>query len=284
MPEFLHDFRVALRRTRSTLSQMKGVLPEEITRYFMEEFSWLASKTGPSRDLDVYLLKIPAYRAALYPTARKELEPLVRLLEEKKKVELGRLRRCLRSKRFHRLLEDWRAFLETPDTPDPALPNAQRPIRDVASERIWKALDKVQRRGARIGQFTPAKDLHRLRIDCKKLRYLLSFFQSLYPRDSLKPLNRELKGLQDHLGDFNDLQIQREALGSFAEEMMAARTAPPATLLAMGQLMGQLEGKQTKEREAFHQQFSLVFPAQEAEKTQGGVRAQPRGRPQAQNR
>jgi CHAD domain-containing protein len=254
--EFLHDFRVAVRRTRSALTQLRGVYPETVTEHFIEEFRWLGAKTGPARDIDVYLLKIPAYRAALSPSARKDLEPLVALLREKKKVELQRLRRRLRSGRFTRLIEEWKEFLETPGGQEPELPHAGRPTQDVASERIWKAFTKVRKRGKKIGRFTPAEELHRLRLDCKKLRYLLTFFESLYPPKAIEPLIQELKRLQDHLGNFNDLQVQREALGAFAEEMMAGKAGPPATLLAMGQLMGQLEGKQAKEREAFHDHFA----------------------------
>jgi CHAD domain-containing protein len=264
--EFLHDFRVAVRRTRSALTQLRGVFPEEVTEHFVQEFRWLGTKTGPARDIDVYLLKIPAYRAALYPSARKDLEPLVRLLHEKKKVELQSLRRCLRSKRFTRLLEEWQGFLEMPEIQETQLPHALRPIKAVASERIWKAFNKVRKRGKKIGRFTPAEDLHRLRLDCKKLRYLLTFFQTLYPEKSIKALIQELRRLQDHLGDFNDLQVQREALGGFAEEMMAAKAGPPATLLAMGQLMGQLEGKQEKERAAFHDHFARFASAKNLRK------------------
>lgn len=253
--EFLHDFRVAVRRTRSALTQLKGVFPDADVDHFSEEFRWLGARTGPTRDFDVYLLKIPAYREALHPGAREDLEPLVRLLQKKRRVEHRRLRRCLGSKRFNRLVEDWRAFLEAPDAPDSDLPNARRPIREVASERIWKAFNKVLRRGGKIGRKASAKALHRIRIDCKKLRYLITFFRSLYPAEALNPFIKELKRLQDHLGNFNDLQVQREALRSFAEEMMATEVGPPATLLAMGQLMGQLEGQQIQERESFHQHF-----------------------------
>ena len=264
--EFLHDFRVAVRRTRSALTQLKSVLPQAEVDHFSGEFRWLGARTGPTRDLDVYLLKIPAYREALHQGAREDLEPLVRLLQEKKRVEHRKLRRCLGSKRFNRLMEDWRAFLETPDVPGSDLLNARRPIREVASERIWKAFNKVLRRGGEIGRKTAAEALHRLRIDCKKLRYLITFFRSLYPAKALNPLIKELKRLQDHLGDYNDLQVQREALGRFAEEMMATTVGPPATMLAMGQLMGQLEGKQIQEREAFHQHFGQFSCAKNQER------------------
>lgn len=253
--EFLHDFRVAVRRTRSALTQLKGIFPQGDVDHFSEEFRWLGKKTGDARDYDVYLLNIPAYRESLHPEAQKDLEPLVRLLQEKKSVEHRKLRRCMGSRRFQLLVKDWQTYLNGPDILDPGLFDAQRPIGEVASERIWKAFTKVLKRGAKIGETTPAKALHRLRIDCKKLRYLITFFRSLYPAEALDPIIRELKRLQDHLGDFNDLQVQQEALQRFAEELMAIEIGPPATLLAMGQLMGQQEGKQILEREAFHHYF-----------------------------
>ena len=61
--------------------------------------------------------------------------------------------------------------------------------------------------------------------------------------------------LQDNLGDFNDLQVQVAALHTFADEMMETGVGPPATLMAMGQLMGQLEAEQVLERRAFHKRF-----------------------------
>jgi CHAD domain-containing protein len=45
-PEFLHDFRVAVRRTRSALSQIKGVLPAPVLERFRPEFAWLGEITA----------------------------------------------------------------------------------------------------------------------------------------------------------------------------------------------------------------------------------------------
>ena len=67
--EFLHDFRVAIRRTRSALSQIKDVFPKRITDRYKSEFAWLGQMTSPSRDLDVYLLTFDDYRDSL-PAAR----------------------------------------------------------------------------------------------------------------------------------------------------------------------------------------------------------------------
>ena len=74
--EFLHDFRVAIRRTRSGLSQIKDVLPKSITREFAERFANLGSQTNRLRDLDVYLLQQESYRRMLGPDIRPALAPL----------------------------------------------------------------------------------------------------------------------------------------------------------------------------------------------------------------
>ena len=254
--EFLHDFRVAIRRARSAASQLKDVFPPIAVEDLRRELRWLGRKTGPARDMDVYLFRIPGYRESLPEGADKDLEPLVRLLREKKKKELGMLRRCLRSARHRRLVKDWAVFIDGRKLGEDPGPEAHRPIAAVASERIWQAFEKVIRKGGDIGPQTPAKALHRLRLDCKKLRYLISFFRSLYPAEELDSITQELKSLQKHLGEFNDLQVQQEALRRFAEELMETKRGPPATLLAMGQLLGQLEAAQAGERAMFHQHFS----------------------------
>jgi len=46
--EFLHDFRVAVRRTRAGLSQIKGILPANSSAYYADFFSWLGQITGPT--------------------------------------------------------------------------------------------------------------------------------------------------------------------------------------------------------------------------------------------
>jgi CHAD domain-containing protein len=254
-PEFLHDFRVAVRRARSALAQVPGMFPEEIVLHFSEEFGWLGERTGPTRDMDVYLLKIPAYQRALPEGVREELEPLVRFLSLKKRSAHRTMVRSLGTERYARFVREWGTYLLTPVEPEPSLPRAHAPIGVVARQRIWKVFRKVLKRGRKTDRKTSPETLHRLRIDCKKLRYLMTFFQSLFPPGALKPLIKELKNLQDTLGDFNDLYVQRAALLGFAAEMMASGKAPPGTLMAMGQLMGQLESRQAVEGEAFHARF-----------------------------
>jgi CHAD domain-containing protein len=253
--EFLHDFRVAVRRTRSALRQIKGVYPPEVVDQFSDEFRWLGQITGPTRDLDVYLLKMADYEATLPTPVVENLQPLVEFLRHRQRGEQSRLALSLVEERYRALISSWQHFLDEPIAPETGLPNAQRPIREVSSERIWKVYRNVLSNGRAIGLDTPPEALHRLRIECKKLRYLLEFFRSLYDAGQIEQMVGALKQLQDNLGDFNDYQVQQESLGAFAGQMLESGATQAETLMAMGRLVERLEAGQARERQRFAKRF-----------------------------
>jgi CHAD domain-containing protein len=254
--EFLHDFRVSVRRTRSALTQLKGVLPPAAVAHFKTEFSWLGQITGPTRDLDVYLLKMPAYRASLPAHLRDDLDPLREFLERHQRSEHRVLIQFFDTQRYRSLLSDWQGFLEQPLPEDPYRPEGATPILDLASRRIWRSSRRVLKKGDAIDPRTPAQALHRLRIECKKLRYLLEFFRSLYPETQMLPLINALKRLQDNLGDFNDLEVQQDTLKQFAQTMLVEKIGTVNSLMAMGRLVERLEHRQVEERQLLHKRFA----------------------------
>lgn len=254
--EFLHDLRVATRRTRSALSQIKGILPPDLLEDFKERFAWLGKVTGPTRDLDVFLLTYPNYLAQLPKPLRPALEPLRLFLVAHRKTEQAALKRKLGSAHFRKLLHDWQSLLNDLPAPDPTLqPNAIRSAKDVADERIWRMFRRVVKEGRAIDETSCNADLHELRKSCKKLRYLIEFFQSLYGSDS-KPLVAALKRLLDNLGEFQDLEVQAGKLTGFAENMQQEGNLPLSTLLAMGGLITELLRGQDAVRAEFASRFA----------------------------
>ncbi len=254
--EFLHDFRVAVRRTRSVLSRIKQVFPDEAVVRFREAFAWLGRVTGPTRDLDVYLLKTDAYKAGMSASVQKDLDPLLNFLHTRRQYEHRCLVRKLDTDAYRGLIRDWRIFLDEAAGPNDLPANAGRPIRDVASERIWRVYRRLYKNGRMITPDTPAEVLHDLRKESKKLRYLLELFRSLYPSDEIRPLTRPLKQLQDNLGDFNDYEVQQHAINGFADLMMAENRYPASVFMAMGHLVERLELGQKKERARFQSCFA----------------------------
>jgi len=254
--EFLHDLRVAVRRTRSALSQIKEVFPADLVEQYKEAFGWLGEITGPVRDLDVYLLDFNDYQASLPETLRPHLEPLRDFILDHYGGEQQALVAHLDSKRFHDLLRDWRAFLEAPVPERSVVPNAMRPVKAVADERIWSMYKRVRKEGLAMTPQSPPEDMHELRKSCKKLRYLIEFFDSLYPRPEVRQLVKLLKVLLDNLGNFQDLAVQAGHLRDMAQRMRDEERASTDTLLTMGVLVGHLLEQQHQAREEFAEIFA----------------------------
>jgi CHAD domain-containing protein len=262
--EFLHDLRIAVRRSRSALKLAGDALPGGMARRFRPEFKWLGDLTTPTRDLDVYLLGFPGMAAGLIAATADELEPFHDHLVRSRAAAQRLLARGLRSARFTRLTAEWRQAL-TAAAAARGRPTAGR----LAASRIARAHRRVIRDGGAITATSPAGSLHELRKRCKELRYLLELFGSLYDPGELWRAVRELKALQDCLGEFQDMQVQHEELQAFAAQMMAERSAPAATLLAMGEIAAGLATRQRRARSEFAGRFrDFASPA-----SQGRIQA-----------
>ena len=272
--EFLHDFRVSVRRTRSALAQIKSVFPAPELDRFREEFGWLGKTTNLLRDLDVHLLGMPDYRAMLPEAERGALDPFEDLLARRRGVEHERLVGDLDSERYAALVREWDRFLEQPPHADGgAKPkNAERPILDVAAERVRRAHRKVLARGRAIEDDSPAEALHALRIDCKKLRYLLEFFAEIFSADDVAVLVKALKHLQDNLGRHNDLDVQGRTVRQYAQELAAEGTLEGATVQALIDLMAALESARREERGRFAGCFGRFDTRKNAGRLERAVR------------
>lgn len=247
-PEFLHGFRVAIRRSRSALTQLGGILPTERAAHLRAELSWLGEATNAKRDSDVYRLKLPGYRAELPEHVRADLEPLAAFLHERDRAAQAQVLAALDSERYRALLAAWRALVAGASEAADAPPDAARPILEVANERIWPSYQGLVRKARKVGPDAPPERLHRVRIAGKKLRYLLEFFRGLYPETEIAPLVSGLRKLQDSLGDFNDYAVQRHALRHLAEDMFETRRGTVALYMAMGRLTEHLELSEARER------------------------------------
>ena len=244
--EFLHDLRVAVRRTRSILKLAGDVLPAKLTEQFQPEFKWLGDLTTPVRDLDVYLLELDTMAARLASADPRDLDPFRSFLVRHRAAERRRLVRGLRSRRFKQTMSDWRTALTHVAEDGDGSPA----VAALARQRIERAFRNVVRRGKRIAADSPSEQVHELRKRCKELRYLLEVFRPLCADAPYRPLIKELKALQDTLGEFQDGEVQHEAVREFAGLMMEQGAAPPATVLAMGELAAQLDAHQLNARSA----------------------------------
>jgi CHAD domain-containing protein len=208
------------------------------------------------RDLDVYLLKEETYRSRLPVALRKDIDLLFEYLKQKRTLALQEVIQGLDSEGYSQILADWETFLNMPPQDTPNTPNANRPIKEVAQQRINKRYRGAIKLGNRIIAMRDYEQLHYLRIECKKLRYLMEFFSSLFHTKKITTLINQLKKLQDNLGDYNDLCMQQEYLLNIANEIDTSEPESKMTLLAIGSLIGSMEDERQRVRESFDQIFS----------------------------
>lgn len=251
--EFLHDFRVAVRRTRSVLKLLGDVLPAGLADRLVPEFRWLGDVTTPTRDLDVYLLELDSLAATV--THPDDLVAFGAYVRDKRSAAQRVLAKALRSQRYTELVSGWRgALAEVIAHPS----HAEMTAAALAEERLHQSFRKCRRRAAGITAESESELIHDLRKACKEMRYLMEVFKPLLDKAAYKSVLADFKELQDLLGEFQDGEVQAAALRQFAQEMVDAGKVDANAILAMGELSGKFEARQRAAREtltAHHENY-----------------------------
>ena len=119
--------------------------------------------------------------------------------------------------RYDELLGSFGALLE--DAPSPGAVRRWRSFKvsDGVDKYLKKSLKRVLKLGRKVGDEAHAKDLHRLRIRAKRLRYELEFFAVAYK--SLDKAALEAKALQDLLGEHQDACTASDRLQRYARSL-----------------------------------------------------------------
>lgn len=237
--EFLHDYRVAVRRTRSALSHFGGVLTPRALAWGTRFFADLGRRTGAARDLDVLLLELPGYANRLPEERAAGLDAMRARLAADRTTEYADFARWLATKTYARGVERWRREIEglraAEDGPS---------IGALAAGAIQATAAKVFKQAKKIRRTDDDEPVHRLRIRCKKLRYVLEFSRTLTPGGEVAELIAALKRLQDVLGTFNDVVVHAPRLTATASR----EPSDPALALATGWLLAELERRHREVR------------------------------------
>ncbi len=229
--EFVHQYRVSLRKLRSLISLMKTVLPDDEAQQLKNRLSQLASTTGALRDLDVFLLEQEDYQALLPGAYRNGFAQLIATVQKDRKRALRAVQRSLQSERYAKACSKLRSRLDREPVGNST--HGDKPIRSLASKKILRRYERIRSAAALIEAHSPDDDVHEIRIECKKLRYMLEFFAELYPGKHIKPLLSALKSLQDLLGQFNDFAVQQLFLDDYANQGSPQQAAAVHGLIAV---------------------------------------------------
>ena len=208
--EGLHQLRVAFRRLEVAL----GAFGREFGQDWIEELRGrakiLLGRLSPARDLDVFTSK---HLASPPKSGVSEGLPQLRArAEAARDTAWMTAMECIGSADFEILTDDVAALAgsQLPLTRDHKLKRTARRILNRQNRRVKKR--------ARAAKSEKEGDLHRLRIALKKLRYTAEFFAPLYPRGDVERYLKQVRGLQNHLGELNDVANVRSVVGGLMRE------------------------------------------------------------------
>ncbi len=246
--EFVHHFRVSLRMTRAAVAQLKVVYPEQDVVMLKERFGKLGRETNHLRDLDVLILDKPRYLSLLPASLSDGLLPMFDDFERERVAEVKRIASWLTSAAYRTEISELQALFEK-SYPARETEWSEKPSIVLAVNRIMKRYKAIRKAALKISNDTPDEAIHSIRIDCKKLRYLLYFFGSLFDKKQLQTATKQLKLLQDKLGIFNDLTVQGQYLENYLQETEHREKKDIYLIAALGGLIATLHAMQLIERQ-----------------------------------
>jgi CHAD domain-containing protein len=210
LPEGVHQMRVATRRARAVLKAFRPALGPD-ARTLSRELSWLCNTLGAVRDLDVQLERLAGYRAQVPAKRLEVVEAFGRSQQAEREAVQRELRDALASSRYLRLLEQGQCLQRRLE--ESAAADA-RTIRDAAGPLVRAHVRAIRRAGRGISRRSKARDLHRLRIRIKRMRYQLEILSAPYGAE-LSRAFEALRRMQNRLGEHQDAQVARGELKAY---------------------------------------------------------------------
>ncbi|RXA21194.1 CHAD domain-containing protein [Methanosarcina sp. MSH10X1] len=218
--EELHDMRVAVRRMRAATKIFEAYLDSRQLEPYLKGLKITLGSLGEVRDLDVFREKAEKYLKTLPTGHEHDLDSLFAMLTLEREEARKDMLAYLDSEKYQAFKREFSDVLASPENlglpainrKHDALPHR---VREVLPSILYARLADINAYSEWVdGPYLPVERLHRLRIAAKGMRYTLEFFESVLGEDA-KVLVKELKTLQEHLGDMHDAVIAVDRLGSY---------------------------------------------------------------------
>ncbi len=216
--EALHDMRVSTRRLRAAFVVFESAFDPPALKPHLKGLRRCGRVLGAVRDLDVFLAKAESYALE----RETDLSDLLAAWQAERHAARGEMLTYLDSSEYAHFKRGFNTFLHDADAVQPA-PSSERPfplrVRAAAPALIYDRLAVVRSYGPYLPG-APVERLHALRIEFKKLRYTVEYFQEALGVRAGDVI-AAIKLLQDHLGNLNDAAVASARLETFLESHAA---------------------------------------------------------------
>lgn len=223
-PEFLHQFRIHLRRTRAVIDAIVTITGDDRLRKTLKPLKLMARQTSLLRDLDVFLAYLDT-RAGNNARLRRSLQASGALASFRhwREREHRALAKALDRTNWHTSLQQWASAIAGKPLARALAGTTPDAIHQTVDHRGQRCLELFRE----LSDTSPDEDFHEVRKALKRLRYLAEL-----DRPGYRVLLSELKIQQERFGEFQDRHQQQQLLGALAENRMDRRLPPVLAELA----------------------------------------------------
>lgn len=197
--EYIHQARVALRRLRALIKLFAPLLPADFVGTYNEGWRTFANQLGDARDHDV-LVEETLPSISQHYDGHPSIETFFAYAQCCRQQAHEAARSAFHSPALGQLSLRFLADL-TPLADDAAGGS----LKKFARRRLNKRLARIRRDAVELDHKS-IDQLHRLRIQFKRLRYAVESFAPFYAADDVARYATEIKTMQDIFGRLNDLE------------------------------------------------------------------------------
>ena len=245
-PEFVHQARVATRRMRSALIMFHDALPEQTVKFLETRLKWLGGLFGTVRDLDVFNINLKNYEERIPDFGKAKRKAVETLVVKQRRAPLRSMAEGLESRRYKIFQKRMASFLDSPCEDQPDLPAGMKLIREVAPQAIRGQFKNIVEQSKRVFANPKLTEFHSLRIQMKRLRYLIEFMAPAYG-DTLDKLIQQTVDIQTCLGDLQDTVFNQHLIRTIINDCQG-KMVDPDLLFTFGEIY-QVQNEISRERQ-----------------------------------
>lgn len=208
--EGIHDMRVASRRLRAALSELRAFLEKRQRLALLDQARRVTQLLGRPREMDVTLGILEKHRAE-HPENDVWLDGVLDRLRAERAALSAACGEAVAVTESLELDEALVALLDPERVKD-------RDLFEVAPRRLKRRLRELTEEYLLWRANGERAQLHRVRIAFKKFRYVCEVFVPVY-EERIKPLIADLKRVQESLGQWNDCRVVCEELEKLADSV-----------------------------------------------------------------